>query len=459
MTDERVDGVGLWALLATLATLAILATFTLGNDAWEFEPPSVEPRGVFAPLVRAADEEWSLGTVRAGPMVAVLLVALASAAALGLRSWRRSVAVVLAAVVVALIIVPPLLLQVGLRDATEPWFYTNDSTYQTELAADLLLDGTNPYGYDYGTTGLERFYSLDGTVPDDVRERAPVLGHFIYFPGTLVAAAGWRLLPHPFDDYRFFVLLATLALGAAMLLVPAPFVWRLVAAAAVVANPIAVHAVWFGTADAVSIVFVLLAFALVARGRPVGAAAALAGAVLLKQFALVALPFLAIAALARGASLVRAAAAFVAVMLVGIVPFALADPGAFWSDTVEFGAGTHRIVGYGLSALFLRAGIIDDREGDYPFALLALVLWLPLTAWLVWAQRRGGALWVGAVGFATSMFVLLFIAKAFHKSYLIWPLTAIALAALLAVTARPFAPSRGASPSRPTTAHRSTSAP
>lgn len=436
MTEERVDGVGLWALLGTLATLAILATFTLGNDAWAFEPPSVEPEGVFAPLVRAADEEWSLGTVRAGPMLAVLLVALGAAVALGIRSWRRGVAVALAAAVVALIIVPPLLLQVGLRDATEPWFYTNDSTYQTELAGDLLLDGTNPYGYDYGTTGLERFYSLDGTVAPDVRERWPVLGHFIYFPGTLVAGAAWRLLPHPFDDYRFFVLLATLALGGAMLLVPAPFVWRLAAAAVVVANPIAVHAVWFGTSDAASLLLVLVAFALVARGRPLAAAASLAGAVLLKQFALAALPFLAVAALSRGASLVRAGAAFAGVLAAGIVPFALADPGAFWSDTVEFGAGTHRIVGYGLSALLLRAGVVDDREGDYPFALLAAVLWVPLTAWLVWAQARARSLWVGAVGFATSLFVLLFIAKAFHKSYLIWTLTAIALAGLLALSER-----------------------
>ena len=37
-------------------------------------------------------------------------------------------------------------------------------------------------------------------------------------------------------------------------------------------------------------------------------------------------------------------------------PFLIADPGAFYDDTVKFGAGTYKIVGYGLSAMLIRAG-------------------------------------------------------------------------------------------------------
>jgi hypothetical protein len=37
------------------------------------------------------------------------------------------------------------------------------------------------------------------------------------------------------------------------------------------------------------------------------------------------------------------------------------------------------MVGYRLSAILVRLGIVDDREGSYPFALLALLTWLPLT--------------------------------------------------------------------------------
>jgi hypothetical protein len=39
------------------------------------------------------------------------------------------------------------------------------------------------------------------------------------------------------------------------------------------------------------------------------------------------------------------------VLVVDVLPFAAADPVAFYEDTVEFGAGTYRIVGYGLSAM------------------------------------------------------------------------------------------------------------
>ena len=104
---------------------------------------------------------------------------------------------------------PATLLQVGLRDATEPWFHTNDSTYQIELAGDLILDGDNPYGHDYSDSGLERFYpAVDA--PADLPQVA--LDHFAYFPGTALSAAAWRLLPGPLDDYRIFVMLATFGL-------------------------------------------------------------------------------------------------------------------------------------------------------------------------------------------------------------------------------------------------------
>jgi hypothetical protein len=99
---------------------------------------------------------------------------------------------------------------------------------------------------------------------------------------------------------------------------------------------------------------------------------------------------------------------------------------------VSYGTGTYRILGYGLSALFLNTGVIDDRYGAYPFTLLALVVWLPVTAWLLWAVRRSGRDWEAAAGFAVSVFVLLFIARVFQTSYLVWPLTGIAVAFLLA---------------------------
>jgi hypothetical protein len=123
---------------------------------------------------------------------------------------------------------------------------------------------------------------------------------------------------------------------------------------------------------------------------------------------------------------------FGGVLAAGILPFLIADPGAFWDDTVKYGAGTYRIVGYGLSAILVRTHVIADRDGSYPFALIALLTWVPLTAWLLLAQRRASELWIGAAGFAISILWLMFIGRTFNNYYLVWPLTGAIIAALLA---------------------------
>ena len=404
----------------------------LGSQPWPFRPERVDTRGALGPLVRAADREWDLGVIRSAALLAGVLVALAAAAAWRLAAWPRWAAVAVTAAVVALLTVPATLLQVGLRDATEPWYFTNDSTYQIELAGDLVLDADNPYGHDYRGSGLERWYDAAG-FRDDFPQVA--LEHFAYFPGTPLAAAAWRLLPSPLDDYRLLVLLSTLGALGAVLLIRGPLVWRLAAGAVVAANPLAVRAAWFGTADMPSIVLLVLAVAFVTRSRYLAAAACLAGAVLLKQFALVALPFLALMLVLHGAdrrTLRNAAGVFAAVVAVGVLPFALADPGALWDDTIAYGADTYRIVGYGLSGLLLNLGVLDDRWGPYPFLPLVLLVWAPLTAWLLVSQWRARTLWAGMAGFAVSIFVLLFLGRVLQTSYLLWPLVGVTLAALLA---------------------------
>jgi uncharacterized membrane protein len=170
--------------------------------------------------------------------------------------------------------------------------------------------------------------------------------------------------------------------------------------------------------------------------------------VLLKQFALVAVPFLAVMLLTRATprrELWRAAGVFAGVLIATALPFLIADPHALWDDTIAYGADTYRIVGYGLSALLLNLGALDDRFGYYPFLPLAVLVWLPVTVWLLLAQRRSGVLWTGAAGFAVSITMLLWLSRVFQNSYLIWPLTAVVLAWLLAVSRRPSAADTGPS--------------
>ena len=436
MSASRIDRRAAFGALGALGVLVAINVPSLGSDPWPFRPPSVVARGLLAPLVNAADGGWDLGVVRTPAMLAGVIVAAIAIAGWRVVSWRPGVLVAACVVVVLLVTVPATLLQVGLRDGSAPWFHTNDSTFQIELAGELVRHGHTPYGHDYSGSGLERFYSLDGSLPPPRIPRPQVaLEHFAYFPGTALSAAAWSFVPSPFDDYRVLVLLATIGCFFAVLLFDAPLPSRLVVGAAIAANPLMARGAWFGTADATAILAMLLAFALLTRSRYVWAGVALAAAILLKQFSLVAVPFFIVMMLARELPrgvLLRASAAFGAVLAAGFLPFVIADAGALWRDTVSYGTGTYRILGYGLSALLLNIGIIDDRYGAYPFALLALILWLPVTAWLVFAVRRSARDWEAAAGFAVSIFVLIFIARVFQTSYLVWPLTGVAVAFLLA---------------------------
>lgn len=435
-------------LLGALGALVALNLPELGSDPWPFRAPRAELRGLLGPLVQVSGGEWQPGLLRAAAALAGLLVALIAGLALALGGLRRWLAVVTAGVVVVLLVVPGVALQVGLREATAPWFHDNDSTYQIEIAGELVRRGESPYGHDYSRSGLERFYSLDGSVSPETRAGQVALRHFAYFPGTPLTAAAWGVLPALLDDYRILVALTSLAALPAALLVRGPLGARLAFGAALAASPLAVRAAWFGTADAPAVLAVVLAFGLLVRRRPVAAAIALAIAVLLKQFAVVAVPFFAAALLwrTRRRSLGRASAAFAVVLAAGFAPFLLADARALIADTITYGGETYRIIGYGLAGMLLEAGAIDDRFGPYPFAVLAVLVWLPLTALLVRVQLRSPAVWTAPAGFAASILVLLFIGRVFQPSYLVWPLAASLLAGLLAVSEAAQAPAEESAP-------------
>jgi Glycosyltransferase family 87 len=423
-----------WAVLAALAGLVLVNVPLHGADPWDFEPGEIGSRGALGVVVDLVGNEWDPEALRSGALVGLLLVAAVASASLARRRWSPVALGALAVAVLALLVLPGVFLQAALRDSTERWFFVNDSTYQMELSGELLREGENPYGHDYRFSGLERFYSLDGTVTDETRDEQPALRHFLYFPGPALTAAVWTALPRPWDDYRFLIALTTLASFAAALAFRAPLAWRLVAGAFVAGNPLAVRAAWFGNADVTSYVLLLLALAFVTRARYVAAGALLGGAIVLKQFALLALPFFLVMVLTRAGRDValRAGGACLAVVAVCFLPFLVWDPGAFLDDTIPVGQEMYRIVGPGLASALVELGVIDGRRDPYPFLPLVLLIWLPLTAWLVWSQSRSRALWTGAVGLAVSLLVFIVLSRVFQPSFLVWPLVALVAAALLA---------------------------
>jgi hypothetical protein len=424
----------LLVVMATLFTLAASGFAALGADPWKFHPPRARPQGPLAELARLSRERWDVGLLRVASLAILLaVVALVVAAVCG---WSPR-PVTLSAVTVVLcaaMVIPPVLLQMALRDATAPWFYTNDSTYQTELAGAVVRGGNSPYGHDYRSSGLQRFYSMDGTERPRFQSLAQ-LRHYPYFPASAVASAGWTWLPRPWNDYRLFVALATLMLIPAALLFPGQLGVRLAIGAALACNPLSLRLAWFGLGDAPCVLGIVLAFGFAARGRTRSAGAALAMAILFKQFAIAAVPallvLLAVEHSRRQAW--RAALTGAVVLAIGFAPFLAASPSDVYRDTVVYGTSTYRIVGYGLSGVLVRLHLVSRASGRYPTMPLLLGLWLPVTVLLAWLQARGRSAWLAGGCFTASVLLLIAIARVFHASYVIYPLAGVAVSALLAL--------------------------
>ena len=211
------------ALVALGAVFLLLAMgfSALGSDPWSFNPDTVRADGTLGGVVRLAGSRWDVGLLQAG--IVVTLAAVSAVGVVVARGWRPRPAMLLAIVMLACAcaVLPAVVLQVALREGTAQWFYTNDSTYQIEMAGDLANDGHTPYDHDYRGSGLARFYSGRGTVPARV-DRIVALRHFPYFPGMVGLSAAWRGLPAPANDFRLLIALATLMLVPAALLYPGP---------------------------------------------------------------------------------------------------------------------------------------------------------------------------------------------------------------------------------------------
>ena len=421
-------------LLGTLVALVVVSVPWLGSDAWAFVVPEARADGMLGPLVQLAGGQWDLGVVRAPALLAGVLVAVLAVLLPSRRPLRRALLIGATALVVLALLVPATLLQVGLREGTAPWFHVNDASYQVELAGQRIVDGQDPYDSSYLGTGLERFYSLNGTPVVDGRIETVALDHLAYFPGLPILGAVSAALPGPLSDVRILMLLFALALVPAALLLPGPLELRLAAGALLAANPLIVRSTWFGILDAPVVLALVLAFALALRGRWSWMGALLGLALVQKQYAFVAIPFLAAAAwqAGGGAALRRAGTWLAAVLAAFLLPFLAWGPRAFIDDTILFGTSGYRIVGYGLSAIFVDVGVVT-REGSYPFLLIALITWLPLTLLLLRQSWRVPAPWRAALGFALSFLVLAWIARYFQTSGFIYPLSGLLVAGTLCI--------------------------
>jgi hypothetical protein len=300
----------------------------------------------------------------------------------------------------------------------------HDGMLQLESAVDRLLKGQPIYGVDWSNTPMAAF-GWDLTPGTN-----PALHHLAYYPLTVLVGVPFRLLTDAFGvpfDYRI-VLIAFAILGMiAIIALPITTERRFLLMTALFASPLITLFLWSGRTDIQFLAVVFLALALLSRGHPRLAAAALGVAVALKPFAWVAVPFFLLVLAIRWRTdhsrrdVLASLAALAVVPAVTILPFFLANPGAFWTDIVLYTSGgvadAYPIAGYGFGDLLYTLHVISRRTDRFPFVIFQLAAVAPalwLTARAVFRRPTMGR-WMA--GYATVLLAFTFFARFFNDNY------------------------------------------
>jgi len=258
----------------------------------------------------------------------------------------------------------------------------------------------------------------------------PALHHLAYYPLTVLIGIPFRLITDalgvPFD-YRI-VLIAFALLGmVAILALPTSGERRFLIMTAFYVSPLITLYLWSGRNDIEFLAFVLLTITLLTRGHSTLAAGALGVAVALKPFAWVAVPFFLLVLLLRWRAhhsrreVVAGLGALALVPAITILPFFVANPGAFWADVVLYTSGgvadAYPIAGYGFGELLYAIHAVARRTDSFPFGIVQLavavpVLWLTARSFL---RRPTIGCWI--MGYASLLLVVTFFGRFFNDNY------------------------------------------
>lgn len=284
----------------------------------------------------------------------------------------------------------------------DPALFAHDGgVVATEVAADLVLSGRNPYAASFHGTPLERHV---------YGSRNPILEHYPYPPGNfllaIVLAPPARLLIGWYDQ-RLVTLLSAVLLLVVLATRSGCGARARLLALVLLLNPVSLSWAIEGDNDLPFVVLVALSAFLIQGGSRRSGLATLGIACCMKQFAWLFAPYFLIAARNRPPSHADGAAAkdlgltaralwLLSPAIVLIVPFLAWDPIAFLTDTVRYHAGDvpnpyplGGTPGRGLSNLILALGLVRNNTDGFPLGVFHLFVSLPIGSALLLRLARG----------------------------------------------------------------------
>ena len=304
------------------------------------------------------------------------LTLVAAAGLLVLRGWRpgrRCWSAVTMAAVAPVFCCTPVLLQMGLRQSSGAVAVHEQLDVPIELAGDVAAPRRVAVRRaTTRNTGMERFYTLDGHRVRRAPTARRVTPPLPCSPSSATVATAWDTACRApwLRPPAVRCLVCTLLLVPAALLFTGPFGCRLALGAALACNPVALRlrlvrqrrrAVRAGDRHLVRPG---------ERGRYRSAGAALAVAVLFKQFALAAVPALLVLIAVRASRRHTLAAAGPRAPCLGrsVCRSWWPPQRTVWNDTVAYGTGSFHIASYGVwrGVLARLRHARQSRRRDYP---------------------------------------------------------------------------------------------
>jgi hypothetical protein len=358
------------------------------------------------------------------------------------------------ALLIFVIVIFPTLQEIGLRlDRGPAWHAHDGGVIQTEAAAQMLLEGKNPYVENYHDTPMgdpEMVESERGSWERRGFPENPALYHYVYFPFSLVITAplmavaqrtlGW------YDSRLLYILLFIIMLFILRRMGHSRTDKRMLVAFLAL-NPLAVPAFIEGTNDILTLFLIVLAIFGVISQRGRLAIISLALACTTKSFAWLILPFTYawLAQAKKLGDLVRKPAIMSAgwwyfrwiiiIMVVIIGPFFLWNPAAFHDDVFAFPTGTAEMSypikgegGFGFASYLLAFKLVPSAAAYFPFTIIQIIVCLPLMLFLLKWQGRYNKLGTVIASYAILLFAFSFFARYCHLNHLGYILSLAALA-------------------------------
>jgi len=299
---------------------------------------------------------------------------------------------------------------------------THDGALLTEFAADLILEGKNPYVENYSKTLLYDWDLPGGLLQvNNVAIKNPALDYYIYPPLNFLVLVPFRAI---FEmDYRYLLAVFFIISYLALLVLFKDYKNKIIISILYLLNPFLVSVTLFGMNEVIVLSLFIISIIFLHKKKLWLSAIFFALAILFKQYLILFLPFYLIYLLVKNNKCLREVIIIFVIISTIFLPFLIWNFNAVVEDVVLFPLGltesVYPITGFSLLSILYNKNVIDDMYYAPNWSLiLQVVICLPLLAYFLYLIYKKKRISWTIMLFAIWLIVFWFLARFFNINYI-----------------------------------------